>query len=209
MLKTEVISVGIPATFPDVDWFVRDWDRFWGWFWGRFPGWFWGRCWPLRTAFPRIPVLRVPRWEEEKSRSTCSNRDGSLRVDRSKWSSFWLRFLFNDPEGRPRGVITRGFSISWRRGSSGSQRLTGGGRCAKQEFPSKIAFLVEEEFSVEVAHVGERKTSDEEKVVEKRFSGEGRFSGEAKFCYRGVLGKEDFWDRESAFNSTPLFFQES
>lgn len=147
MLKTEVISVGIPATIPDVDWSVRDWSRFW----------------PLRTAFPRIPLRRIPHgWEEENPRSACLNWDGSLQVDRSKLSSFRLRFLFNNLESRRWGVTVSGSSIPWRRGSNGSRRFAGEGRCAKEEeFPSDVEFLGKREFPTEVGIVGEERTPGE------------------------------------------------
>ena len=187
MLKTEVISIGIPVIFPDVDWSARDCKRFWGRFWDRF--------WPLHTAFPRIPLLQNPRWEKEKSRSTCSNRDGFLRVDWSEVSLFRLRFLFNDLENRPWSVTVTGSSIFWRRGSNGSQRLTGG-ECVKEKFLSDMGFWVREGLLVKVAFVGKMGTLDKE-VVERRFSD------------KGVLGKEAFWDKKSASDSTSLSFWES
>lgn len=72
------------------------------------------------------------------------------------------------------------------RGSSGSRRLTGGGRCVEEEFPSDIGFSV-----------GRGETSGEEEVVEGGFPG-GEFPGKSEFC-----------DRESAFDSTSLSLRES
>lgn len=93
--------MGIPDTLPD---------------WARSSLVF--SSWALRTGFPRIPLRRIPRyWEIENSRSLCSNKDGSLRVDCSNAISFQVRFLFKEPEGRPRGLTVMGSSIVWSHGS--------------------------------------------------------------------------------------------
>ena len=188
MLKTEVISDAIPIIFPDIDWSAWDCERFWDQFWDQF--------WLLCTAFPRIPLLQILCWEEEKLRSTYSNRDNSLWVDQSKVLLFWLRFLFNDPKGWPQSVTATGSPISWRQGSNRSRRLIGR-KCIKEEFPSDMGFWVREGLSLEVVFVEKMGTSDKDEVVERRFSG------------RKMPDKETFWDKESVSDSTSLSFWES
>lgn len=178
MLKTEVISVEIPAIFP---WSVRDCEQFCD---GQFcDGRFWDQFWSFCIAFPQIPLLQIPRWENENLRSIYSNWNSSLRVNQLKVLSFRLRFLFNDLGGQPcGGVTTRGSSISWRQGSS--RNWVGG--------VSNVGFWVGERSSVELAFVGEICNSGEE-VVERRFSN------------RGVLGKEALWNEKFVSNSLSLF----
>lgn len=109
---------------------------------------------------------------------------------------FWLCFLFNNPKDWPQGITIKHFSISWNWGFSGSLRLIGRRRCIKEKLLNDIGFLIKELFPVEAIFVGEKGTSDEEKVVERGF------------LDKKVLDKEERWDRKSVFDTTSLLFWE-
>ena len=53
-------------------------------------------------------------------RPTCSKRESSLRIDRSKSSLFQVRFLFDQLKGCLRSLTTNSSWISLRQGSNGN-----------------------------------------------------------------------------------------